>query len=180
MGIPVLILDFNPRPRVGGDPACEQEAQEVFISIHAPAWGATLGWKDGNIYILFQSTPPRGGRLKLREKYSAEELFQSTPPRGGRPDRFLKMMSWFYFNPRPRVGGDNDVPIEFFISIISIHAPAWGATWTRRSRPHTPKFQSTPPRGGRRGRGVHGHTLRNFNPRPRVGGDAPMPFLLLL
>ena len=54
------------------------------VSIHAPAWGATDGTRVLNTVLLFQSTPPRGGR-----------------PRSGFPARVPRC-----FNPRPRVGGD--------------------------------------------------------------------------
>jgi len=54
---------------------------------------------------------------------------------------------------------------------ISIHAPAWGATTDGYYGLYILRFQSTPPRGGRlRSQpGIQG--LQNFNPRPRVGGD---------
>ena len=47
--------------------------------------------------------------------------------------------------------------------VVSIHAPAWGATagvfkllWDRS------EFQSTPPRGGRRIKVVEGHISQEF------------------
>ena len=79
--------------------------------------------------------------------------------------------------------------------MISIHAPAWGATaWRRNSVPNALKFQSTHPRGVRLAslvRNLAGHRisihapawgatrpsdwlphrLHNFNPRTRVGCD---------
>ncbi|ABC78610.1 hypothetical cytosolic protein [Syntrophus aciditrophicus SB] len=54
------------------------------------------------------------------------------------------------FNPRPRMGGDDDSAEEIATVLVSIHAPAWGAT---RISGHV--------------RGLH----RSFNPRPRMGGD---------
>ena len=33
---------FNPRSRVGSDPGVEQMLFAVAVSIHAPAWGATV------------------------------------------------------------------------------------------------------------------------------------------
>ncbi len=57
-------------------------------------------------------------------------MFQSTPPHGGRHADELK---------------------DFEYHLVSIHAPAWGAT--------------------RRYRNVAGGNWR-FNPRPRMGGDA--------
>jgi len=145
----------------------------------------------------FQSTPPRGGRLRGRVPARRGLGFQSTPPRGGR-----------------HRGPPTSQPVK-----VSIHAPARGATdlsggsgaAARRFNPRpraggdrTPRaptapsirFQSTPPRGGRRpgfgfrvtgpttvsihapARGATtGHrptpedTVYSFNPRPRAGGD---------
>ena len=33
---------FNPRPRVGGDSVDMSTKTEISVSIHAPAWGATM------------------------------------------------------------------------------------------------------------------------------------------
>ena len=102
------------------------------------------------------------------------------------------------FNPRPRAGGDLYVSAAICrCQTVSIHAPAWGATYVSIVRSSVRDlFQSTPPRGGRRR--VHcwslsdhtwfqstpprgGRPIRpasrtrqatsRFNPRPRVGGD---------
>ena len=98
------------------------------------------------------------------------------------------------FNPRPRAGGDSRHR-HFFLGIgVSIHAPARGATNSRRSRSHDkrsfnprpraggdrrydqnadPSPISTPPRGGRQGMTSCVSGVRaGFNPRPRAGGDA--------
>ena len=56
----------------------------------------------------FQSTPPRGGRQLLHTLGRAGFPFQSTPPRGGR-----------------RALQPGDVAAG---TVVSIHAPAWGAT----------------------------------------------------
>ena len=76
----------------------------------------------------FQSTPPRGGRLKGIATAIADAMFQSTPPRGG----------------RQTLSSGRSYP-----SSVSIHAPAWGATSQRSRRLCWRRFQSTPPRGGR-------------------------------
>ncbi len=75
--------------------------------------------------------------------------FQSTPPRGGR----------------------QQAPSEGRYPLISIHAPAWGATPRSGSASRRSKFQSTPPRGGRQKQIILRPPLIYFNPRPRVGGD---------
>ena len=75
------------------------------------------------------------------------------------------------FNPRPRVGGDDVVERRRVAALVSIRAPAWGAT--RDDAVHLPerlRFQSAPPRGGRRGRGHGGCHYAPFQSAPPRGG----------
>ncbi len=95
---------FNPRPRAGGDRvSAHRSCSRCTVSIHAPARGATAS--VGTMPLMFQSTPPRGGR----RMYGCllVYMFQSTPPRGGRPcTRLSDLIVPSGFNPRPRAGGD--------------------------------------------------------------------------
>ena len=84
--------------------------------------------------MVFQSTLPRGERPEREDNIEAASEFQSTLPRGERP---------------------NFVSSVVFLSFISIHAPARGATLIHNS---CDVF------------------LFNFNPRSREGSD---PELLL-
>ena len=62
-------------------------------------------------------------------------IFQSTPPRRGRLENDSKADWALHFNPRPRAGGD---PLGGIIApdeSISIHAPAQGATLRACSSP---------------------------------------------
>ena len=101
---------FNPRPRTGGD---KQYAgawdNHAHVSIHAPARGATAARGDSQDGVEFQSTPPHGGRRPGAIDKRVVDLveFQSTPPHGGR--RGLH-------------------PLAVIPVIVSIHAPARGAT----------------------------------------------------
>ena len=54
------------------------------------------------------------------------------------------------FNPRPRMGGDPIASMVAPARVVSIHAPAWGATTTLAGQGWPSWFQSTPPHGGRR------------------------------
>ena len=172
-------LGFNPRPRAGGDGACRNSR-----SI------------DGG---MFQSTPPRGGRLQaLRTSGNADGVSIHAPARGATTAYSLICSIFDRFNPRPRAGGDVDGALNELIETeVSIHAPARGATTlTGVTDAKQNKFQSTPPRGGRHRRlavidpemvSIHaparGATLKTagrdrvhaicFNPRPRAGGDNP-------
>ena len=130
---------FNPRPRAGGDYLLMFHSCHAQVSIHAPARGATsfFGRRLTND-SLFQSTPPRGGRPGSTVLDGEDHGFQSTPPRGGRREYYFK----FVIEP-----------------IVSIHAPARGATWL---------FV------------VYYQLLNCFNPRPRAGGDLPLSLLFPL
>ena len=77
---------FNPRSRVGSDGAIEEDAKaKQEISIHAPAWGATVVRMRVSIdCVEFQSTLPRGERQRKDEAAAAIDEFQSTLPRGER------------------------------------------------------------------------------------------------
>ena len=144
------------------------------VSIHAPARGATHVKK----MIAYQSKgfnprPRTGGDLSTTPINQGSIKFQSTPPHGGRQkSRAIKK------------------PFQ----VVSIHAPARGATVLIVSNPALQRFQSTPPHGGRPFNprffqlqyvvSIHaparGATLsypdlyvgiKGFNPRPRTGGD---------
>ena len=75
--------------------------------------------------------------------------FQSTPPHGGRRPEKLRLAYLQSFNPRPRMGGDVLAHLWLTEQIVSIHAPAWGATSWDFSHFQGLGFQSTPPHGGR-------------------------------
>ncbi len=78
------------------------------VSIHAPAWGATSSSGANGDSCSFQSTRPRGARPWLPARFAGLRPFQSTRPRGAR-----------------RGMGR----IACTAQAVSIHAPAWGATW---------------------------------------------------
>ena len=55
--------DFNPRSRMGSDYDDSHVIIRDLISIHAPAWGATVAIMFFDRRELFQSTLPHGERL---------------------------------------------------------------------------------------------------------------------
>ena len=147
-----LDSSFNPRPRRGGDlTQTATSARPAQVSIRAPAGGATISrLDDRSMNNLFQSAPPQGGRRT------------TTGAAGARRKSF---------NPRPRRGGDQLYAIDCRAALVSIRAPAGGATANPRSFARTSlvsirapaggatclsqcgcwraKFQSAPPQGGR-------------------------------
>ena len=135
------------------------------VSIHAPTRGRPTKTRSGTNGSLFQSTPHAGATPTVR-RASASAVFQSTPPRGG------TLYFWFLhcfgrFNPRPHAGGDRNATITIGNVPnrwkVSIHAPTRGATTAIYCRLRR-RFQSTPPRGGRRLRSpvCRSHCSENF------------------
>jgi len=98
----------------------------------------------------FQSTRPRGARLQGSLFLISITQFQSTRPRGAR-----------------RVWDE----VDKRLSIVSIHAPAWGATLERFHGVMEAAFQSTRPRGARPPPSKAAYAHNGFNPRARVGRD---------
>ena len=126
---------------------------EEYVSIHAPAWGATGCPKcaiDGK--SKFQSTLPRGERLLAFGTFFQEDfMFQSTLPRGERPlAALLAASSEVFQSTLPRGERPTGKTIYRRDSSVSIHAPAWGATYVR--------FLCI-------------YVYYCFNPRSRVGSD---------
>ena len=132
------------------------------VSIHAPAKGATRR-RLGSVRCCNGFNPrPREGSDAGRPCFlRAQVVFQSTPPR--RERRFGVL--------------HDDVP-----AVVSIHAPAKGAT-SRLPGPRRQQwFQSTPPRRERRRLPAARRPRRSFNPRPREGSDnlGPNPIGILI
>ena len=101
----------STRPRGARPNSAELKPLTDTVSIHAPAWGATAeSERDVLAALLFQSTRPRGAR---------------------RFDLALLMLIDTCFNPRARVGRDTIDKRRSTSFPVSIHAPAWGATFAR-------------------------------------------------
>ena len=146
----ILLTFQSTRPRGARQSNMDGSGERWHVSIHAPAWGATLGFQ-----LLTFPRASFNPRARVgRDNVSPFSLFQ---PWG--------------FNPRARVGRDKERLSAGVAGIVSIHAPAWGATigprpYSSQSRVsiHAPAwgatnydvyrlnptlFQSTRPRGAR-------------------------------
>ena len=99
--------------------------------------------------IKFQSTRPRGARLRRRDFAIIMPKFQSTRPRGARQMTAIDATSHHSFNPRAHVGRDEAKGPDYQGELVSIHAPTWGATL----------------------RSVCIACVTSFNPRAHVGRD---------
>ena len=122
----------------------------IRISIHAPAGGATAFVSMPTSAVdLFQSTLPRGERLSacccagavtnfnprsrggsdLRYRVHPMNRYFNPRSRGGSDMRFVHQSSIsLNFNPRSRGGSDAIIDNGHAKGLISIHAPAGGAT----------------------------------------------------
>ena len=99
---------FNPRSREGSDRVKVVRQRHVTgISIHAPVKGATA--QGGNPALPALNFNPRS-----RE--------------GSDNSGYVRRMNRIYFNPRSREGSDRSILNTTLHNIISIHAPAKGAT----------------------------------------------------
>ncbi len=114
---------------------------------------------------------PRVGGDDRGLSHEQAVMFQSTPPRGGRPATTSMKPATMCFNPRPRVGGDQSRPDDLKPVLVSIHAPAWGATQLRCRCAHAEGVSIHAPAWGATHLGNSHPRKVCFNPRPRVGGD---------
>ncbi len=172
--LPGAVSGFNPRARMGRDFQNTAGEGSHRVSIHAPAWGATIqsvctAWRR----IGFNPRARMGRDPVHRQRFSGRRRFNPrarmgrdyTPwrrccrrscfnPRArmGRDiHRALLCHLYSGFNPRARMGRDEGAVITVTCEKVSIHAPAWGATSCSCS------------------------TRRpiSFNPRARMGRDLP-------
>ena len=142
------------------------------VSIHAPAWGATL----------FGAQPiGRNTSFNPRSRVGSDALHQTSlkwvagfnPRSRVGSDLFVVLLllvlrgfnprsrvgsdrspAWaaadiLSFNPRSRVGSDHAQVVAGSTVKVSIHAPAWGATHLKADIEANGLFQSTLPRGER-------------------------------
>ena len=112
--------------------ATEKEAAKVMqaaISIHAPAWGATrvkrMTDDDKRISI---HAPAWGATCRMHNTLRRSGNFNPRARVGRDRLRSCGGLWRVYFNPRARVGRDEHRPRYDVLPLISIHAPAWGAT----------------------------------------------------
>ena len=119
---------FNPRTRMGCDLVVPVEPQQVRVSIHAPAWGATL--RQNNLCHTFRVSihapawgatcnefifscrkrvsihAPAWGATLIGRILILSGLFQSTHPHGVRQSHSIPPPMPVCFNPRTRMGCD--------------------------------------------------------------------------
>ena len=180
----LVFIGFNPRTRVGCDRLIAAALDwELEVSIHAPAWGATIDTARKALSAGVSIHAPAWGATGPSLQQSA--ILQSFNPRTrvgcDRPAVHRRVWTASFnprtrvgcdmnriscprarscFNPRTRVGCDLFEQAQALRELsVSIHAPAWGATSV-----------TTPTR----------LISLCFNPRTRVGCDGPVRGLVAL
>ncbi len=123
-------------PARGATGRVDQVRHGSGVSIHAPARGATQTVTNGRTYTEFQSTPPRGGRRVIVGVLS-EDMFVSihAPARGAtKMQSNKKYFSVVSIHAPARGATRHRCGTAVRLVVVSIHAPARGATDTLNSR----------------------------------------------
>ena len=145
------------------------------ISIHAPTRGAT---SDARRSVAssryFNPRPHAGGDGVLMQSIPSQILFQSTPPRGGRQSRPCRSCTPpAHFNPRPHTGNDDGLLGHILPGLISIHALTGGSGVLKLcKRLGYQNFNPRPHTGGRQRSCSVSAQRTNFNPRPYDGATS--------
>ena len=182
-GIKVLVIDpwfQSTHPRGVRLPYSKEVLRDMCVSIHAPAWGATHLYPEGSSRAtLFQSTHPRGVRHGYPDHGAVGGGVSIHAPAWGATRRIpYPVRAMPRFNPRTRVGCDRRasriLPGRWcFNPRTRVGCDAMPKTRPRMLRGFNPrtrvgcdsfhvgtstyheKFQSTHPRGVRRGCWLH-------------------------
>ena len=144
----------------------------VAVSIHAPAWGATIVGFACAIEALFQFTLPHGERLPSRCCRRGSDLFQFTLPHGER--RGFSSTAGFTtcFNSRSRMGSDVSGSSSSGCACSFNSRSRMGSDHGHRHLHYGPRaFQFTLPHGERRGFAGRPERRTSFNSRSRMGSD---------
>ena len=148
----LIIINFNPRSRVGNDCVVCAEIALRCISIHVPAWGTTVIAREVTMSIFdFNPRSRVGNDNSVPFKSICITISIHVPAWGTTSAVRTRKGFQEYFNPRSRVGNDwHTSSLAFDVSEISIHVPAWGTTSLLSYQSFSRRFQSTFPRGERR------------------------------
>ena len=145
-------IDFNPRSREGSDP------EGVYVYVIPKKFQSTLprgerqraaGNQHGNASISIHA-PARGATETAWKLEKTEPYFNPRSREGSDPSSYPFGSISPYFNPRSREGSDQELQKHHSWPLISIRAPARGATSINSvSCGNVFLFQSALPRGER-------------------------------
>ena len=132
------------------DPRVQPAGRFADVSIHAPAWGATIERRDLRAEWEFQFTRPHGARRRAGAASARPTWFQFTRPHGARPAKTWRWSTTTCFNSRARMGRDPMLVM---------------------GGGHIAAFQFTRPHGARRPLRSQQSRCHSFNSRARMGRD---------
>ena len=185
---------------MGRDISCFQKCSFLNVSIHAPAWGATPPCPVG--ICPPRCFDPRARMGRDKQEVLLTQVHQSFNPRArmGRdpPPPHMEIKTRVFQSTRPHGARPNVHEGEAMVFIVSIHAPAWGATplpenTSLSAESFNPRarmgrdvivipspdalylFQSTRPHGARPDARLFSSWINCFNPRARMGRDFSSP-----
>ena len=121
------VIYFNPRSPHGERRIARTAAGIAFIfQSTPPAWGATfVAMRTAWRLSIFQSTPPHGERLLLSEPSLPQLNFNPRPRMGSDDDPSRHTRGYDYFNPRPPHGERQaSVMLALSVSIFQSTLPA--------------------------------------------------------
>ena len=157
-GRPARQLQVGGRQRVsihaparGATGAIRATRRRAGVSIHAPARGATA-WTTSRCSLgsSFDPRPRTRGDSGCGSSFTAPARFDPRPRTRGDLPQGCRHVRRRCFDPRPRTRGDVGLDRRCRqLALVSIHAPARGATRRRRDPGGQPGFRSTPPHEGR-------------------------------
>ena len=164
---------FNPRPHTRGDTIRRFDASGLDVSIHAPTRGATYIDKTHVVkYLVSIHAPTRGATAHAALVTHTFSSFNPRPHAGGDSSSSITDVASVSFQSTPPRGGRHKVRLSATThSVVSIHAPARGATDWFCNAIASSRFQSTLPREGRQAGKPHLTGSLSFNPRPHARGD---------
>ena len=119
---------FNSRSRVGSDPLGQPYRYRLVVSIRAPAWGATRGLQMVSDVVRFNSRSRVGSDHRVRRHRGQGRRFNSRSRVGSDLRAAGDNAGGDGFNSRSRVGSDVVGRVRAVARMVSIRAPAWGAT----------------------------------------------------
>ncbi len=122
----------------------------LYISIHAPVWGATTRAGGGSYDIIISiHAPVWGATERLYKRFNCVSISIHAPVWGATGWIQEFPVNFVDFNPRTRMGCDTTNASSGTFLAISIHAPVWGATRVPMLFVRQLIFQSTHPYGVR-------------------------------
>ena len=140
---------FNSRARKGRDEVLDELEKYYQFQFTRPQGARHKKVETYAYYLLFQFRRPQGARPKSRSSMIHMFGFQFTRPQGARQGYFTCILCLWCFNSRARKGRDFITGSHKGKVLVSIHAPARGATCFQSLPAFFAEFQFTRPQGAR-------------------------------